>query len=302
MTDRLSEHGRNVWGCVVCFRTTAASLKSLLDVLEPQVGQILLIDNSPEFSGRLPQLANSYITYLPMPANVGTAGAMNEAWRLAAEAGVEYMISFDYDSRPGPGLVDGLMASLAKLADAGVRVAAIGPRKIDPRTGRPLRLLLPVTFFKRYASSDAKHTVEVDHIISSGCLIGAEAFRDIGPYRPSLFLDYVDIEWCLRARAKGYAIVCDPSLSMLHVIGEQVVRVGRWSVWIHQPMRTGLLIRNHFLLWREPAVSAAWLLVDLRQVLLKIVVQLCAGPERRNRLRWIWRGLSDGLCGRGGPW
>lgn len=290
-----------VWACVVCFHATDADIRPLLKVLEPQVDVVLVLDNSPQFAGRLFGVVSPRTRYLPMRANLGTAGAMNEAWRQAVEGGADYVISFDQDSRPDSGLVQGLRASLERLAAAGERVAAIGPKKVDPRTGRPMRLLLPVNYRKRYASADTGDVVRVDHLISSGCLISMEAFQEVGPYDEALFLDYVDVEWCLRARAAGFAIVCDARLSMRHVIGDQVIRIGSRSVWIHRPERNGLLVRNHLLLWRLPAASVPWLLSDLRLVIVKVLVHLAMAPPRRSRLRAVLRGLVDGIRGAGGP-
>ncbi len=293
--------GPRVWACVVCFRAHGADVRPLVRNIEPQVERVLVLDNLPAFAGGLAALASTRTAYVPMPSNVGTAGAMNEAWRRASDGGADYMISFDQDSQPDGMLVQSLLASLRRLTTEGVRVAAIGPRKVDPRTGRPMRMLRPVRFLKRYAPHDAPELVHVDHLISSGCLIPTQAFRHVGPYNEALFLDYVDIEWCLRARAEGYAIVCDPRLLMPHVIGDRVVRIGSRSLWVHQPKRNGLVVRNHLLLWRVPAIQRVWLLSDLRLVLIKVLVQLCLAPPRRERLASVLRGLRDGISGKGGP-
>lgn len=290
-----------VWACVVCFRTTADEIRPLVRVLESQVERVLVVDNSPDWPGGLTDVGDGRSEYVPMPANLGTAGAMNEVGRRAMLEGVDFIVSCDQDSLPGAGLVDGLLASFSSLADDGVRVAAVGPRKVDPRTGRDLRLLLPVRWLKRYAPASDGRVVEVDHLISSGCLIDIRAFREVGPFNEGLFLDYVDIEWCLRARAGGYAIFCDPSLAMDHVIGDRVVQFGSWSVWLHPPKRTGVLVRNHLLLWREPAVRASWILSDFRYVVAKLVVQLVVAPRRWERTVWLWRGIRDGVRGEKGP-
>ncbi len=300
-STRRSDPESRVWACVVCFRATADAVRQLLTILEPQVEQVMLVDNAPDCARGLAGVGGPRTVYVPMRANLGTAGAMNEAWRRASDAGADYMISFDQDSRPDGALVEGLMASLKRLTASGRRVAAIGPRKVDPRNGQPMRILRPVRYMKRYAPGDAADVVQVDHLISSGCLAPMDAFRHVGPYNEALFLDYVDIEWCLRARAKGHEIVCDPRLSMLHVIGDRVVRIGQRSVWVHQPKRNGLLVRNHLLLWRVPTVHVLWLLSDLRLVLIKVLVQLGVAPPRRERLVWVLRGLLDGIRGKSGP-
>lgn len=290
-----------VWACIVCYRVQTAALKPLVDALRDQVGKILLLDNSSEVEGHLAALADEQVIYLPMSFNRGTAGAMNQAWQLALAEGAAAMISFDQDSLPDIGLVAQLRSSLSGLQQAGLRPAAVGPGKIDPRNSKTFRLLHPVRPGFRHASADSAPTIEVDHLITSGCLICAETYQTVGPFREELFLDYVDIEWSLRARALGYSLYTDPRTTMAHTIGDQVIQIGGRSLPVHKPLRCYLLVRNHLLLWRLPATRLYWLLRDLRQVLVKVTLLLALRPQRLERLRWILRGVGHGLRGRGGP-
>lgn len=290
-----------VWACIICFQVQAASLKPLLDALRDQVDKILLLDNSSEWNGDIATLANAQVIYLPMSFNRGTAGAMNRAWELALAEGATAMLSFDQDSLPAAGMVAQLTSSLRGLQQGGLRPAAVGPGKIDPRNSRPFRLLQPVQPGFRHAPSGSAPTVEVDHLITSGCLISAEVYKAIGPFREELFLDYVDIEWSLRARALGYSLHTDPRTTMAHTIGDQVIQIAGRSLPVHKPLRDYLLVRNHLLLWPLPTTRLYWLLRDLRQVLLKVALLLTLRPQRLERLRWVIKGVWDGLRRRGGP-
>lgn len=295
-----------VWACVVAYHADPARLRTLVETLQADVERVVIVDNAPA-GDAIASLAGPSVIYLPMARNVGTSGAMNRAWTTALEGGAQFLATFDQDSRPAQGLIARLADSFSRAEARGLPVAAVGPAKVDPRTNTTLRILRPVRWRKRYAAvadtpqSGEPASVEVDHLITSGCLISADAFRAVGPYDDRLFLDYVDIEWSLRARAKGLMLLCDPTSSMPHVIGDDVVRVGPFRVWLHQPRRNGLLVRNHVLLWRAPDVSIPWLLVDARQVAAKLLVHMVAAPKRIERVRWIAKGLADGLRGRGGP-
>ena len=275
----LTEPRPRTWACVICYRATRSDIDALVSVAAAETEAVLVIDNSPDPGGDLASIAGRSVTYVPMSANHGTAGAMNEAWRRVRTAGVDHLISFDQDSQPPAGMVTALVSSLVRLQRERRRIGAIGPVKVDPRTGRPLRLLRPVRWRKRYAAPEPGD-VPVDHLITSGCLIPRQVFDDVGDANEQLFLDYVDIEWCLRARRRGYELICDARVAMPHVIGDQVVRVGRWSVPLHTPSRNGLLVRNHLLLWRVPAMPVSWLLGDLRQVVLKLIIHLTVAPPR----------------------
>lgn len=289
-----------VWACIICFRARKQDLSALLTVLRDQVDKILILDNSPQWSVDLKQVADGQVTYMPMVHNLGTAGAMNVAWEQATFEGVDAMISFDQDSVPAAGLVARLRASLHALEQSGAQVAAIGPGRLDPRSRKEMRVRLPVKLWRRHQSLSAAPIVEVDHLITSGCLISAEMYNKVGPFREDLFLDYVDIEWSLRARAAGLLVYLDTSVTMEHTIGDHAISVGGRTLLVHQPFRSYLLIRNHLLLWRSSAVGWGWLVSDLCLIVLKSLLLLVVRPRRLERLKWISKAIWHGLHARGG--
>lgn len=285
-----------VWACVVCYRASPAAVRRLVDALQPQVDQVLVMDNAadPSLAAALPGGAR----YVAMPSNLGTAGALNRGWAMALAEGADALVSFDQDSVPGNGMVPRLRDALAR---SGGKVAAVGPAKIDPRNGRPHRLLKPIRFLRHSTLPAGEAPVEVDHLISSGCLIPAAAFRAVGPYDEALFLDYTDMDWCVRARTAGFTHFCVPTATLSHTIGDEVVDLGARTLPLHTPLRTYLVVRNHLLLWRKPAVPRLWLLSDALQVMKKVAGLLVLAPQRAQRLRAVGRGIAHGLRGRGGP-
>lgn len=285
---------------MVCFRTNAGAISRLVELLQPQVDHVILSDNSPDAASGLARLASASLTYLPMDANLGTAGALNHAWRHALAQGATHVVSFDQDSEPAGDLVAALMSAMVAGLPGRRPLAAVGPVWHDARTGQPLRILRPVGFTRRHAPPPRAGLVEVDHLISSGCLMPARVHEDIGPFDESLFLDYVDIEWSLRARSRGYALAVCAAASMKHAIGDDVRRIAGRQLAIHRPERSYLLARNHLLLWRRPNVRLPWLLWDMLLVVGKLVGSLILAPSRRERATWILRGVVDGLKQRTG--
>jgi rhamnosyltransferase len=288
----------SVWACVICFHPDPSSLAALLRAITPQVRRVIVIDNSP---GQ-PQLAPEQLhgaLHVPMPHNAGTAGGLNEAWRQALAAGATHLVSFDQDSRPTPDLVRCLLAALEGPSPAGP-VAAVGPVWTDGRSGRAMRVLAPVRFLRRHVRVPDAGVVEVNHLITSGCLVSAATYRVVGAFDEDLFLDYVDLEWSLRARARGYALAVSANCRMSHAIGEKMLQIAGRQVAVHSPLRTYLQLRNHLLLWRVPTISRLWLLSDSIQLAAKLFLLLLLAPARAGRMRGILRGLVDGLRGRGG--
>ncbi|MBC5764760.1 glycosyltransferase family 2 protein [Ramlibacter albus] len=289
----------NVWACIVCWRADPAAVRQLADVLRRQVSGLLVMDNAAD--AVLQREVPGHARYVALEANLGTAGAINRAWEIASREGADALVMLDQDSVPEPHMVAKLAAALQGLQAGGVKVAAVGPAKVDPRNGRPGRLLKPVRFLRRFAQPDSGSVIEVDHLITSGSLVTSAAWREAGPLDEALFLDYVDIEWCVRARSKGLRSFCVPGATLSHTIGENVVDVGVRTLSLHAPARTYLLVRNHLLLWRKRTMPGLWLLSDALQVMKKVAGLLALAPQKRERLRAVGRGFADGLHGRGGP-
>ena len=83
---------------------------------------------------------------------------------------------------------------------------------------------------------------------------GAAQFDEIGPFDTQFFIDYVDIEWCSRARAKGFELHGVPASHMEHSVGEGVLRVLGRRLPVHAPQRQYYLVRNARLFARKRQV------------------------------------------------
>jgi rhamnosyltransferase len=69
------------------------------------------------------------------------------------------------------------------------------------------------------AARAGRNWVEVPTLITVGSLISVAAFARIGPFREDFFVDYADIEFCLRARRSGYHVVQGVAPTIEHAIG-----------------------------------------------------------------------------------
>ena len=62
--------------------------------------------------------------------------------------------------------------------------------------------------------------------------------------REDLFIDWVDIEWCLRAESQGLESYIVPSAIMMHSIGDDTVRVLGRDINLHSDLRNYYMVRN----------------------------------------------------------
>lgn len=291
MTDR----SKGVHAVVVAYHPEAARFALLLHSLAAQVDAITVVDNGND-------VAAPGCKVLPQSTNVGIAAAQNAGIAAALDSGASHVLLLDHDSVPAPGMVRRLREALDTAADVGDRIAATGPVFVDESAGTDSWFVRFGPFgFRRERCVGGASRVEADFLISSGTLISADALRDIGMMDESLFIDHVDTDWCLRARAKGWRLqgVCDARLS--HRLGERAVTIaGSRPFYVHGPLRQYYTFRNSVLLYRRPYAPARWIVGDAMRLVKLLAASALFAPPRLRNVGAALRGFADGWRGRAG--
>lgn len=295
---------RNVCAVVVTFRYAYTDLVELIAALHAEVGRVVIVDNNDQpDTPSIAALGQRFerCTVIENHRNAGLAAGFNQGIGDALEAGFPWVILFDQDSRPAPGMLDRLASWRDRHCTAEARIAAIGPAIHDARAGQPLPF---VRFGWRGAlklppDPRDERGVDADMLISSGCMIDAHALRTLGAMDERLFIDNIDMEWCFRARAAGYRVVGVGAARLDHRLGDQLRRLPlvRRAVLIHSPIRQYYIMRNRIWLYRRGYVPGAWKLWDLPHLLFKLGYFPLFVAPRLEHLRMMLRGLRDGLLG-----
>lgn len=265
----------------------AAMLASLL----PQVEAIIVVDNGscpadlpahddPTLEGRVEIMANG--------ENRGIGAALNQGLRRASERGFSWALTMDQDSSPLPNLVAaGRRAFEAHQQPQ--RLAAIGASVVDAG-----ELSAPAAAYRRMTA-----------VITSGTLQSIPIWERLGGFREDYFIDCIDTEFCLRARAGGLEVIQATEAALGHRIGIPTQKwvMGRWMIPTnHSPLRRYYVTRNRISLWRKYARSdGRFVAKDMRQTVREWIGIAFAESDRPAKLRAILAGLRDGLFGRYGP-
>ena len=120
---------------IILYNPDLPAVEQALLKLLPQVDEVCLVDNSDtslaqHFYGR------EKIAYIPLMHNTGIAFAQNEGIRHYQAKGFSDVLFCDQDSIGTEHLVEQLMSVRQALQQQGHRVAAIGPKPINRKTGR----------------------------------------------------------------------------------------------------------------------------------------------------------------------
>lgn len=283
---------------VVTYGPDPAALAALLRACAPQVARVIVVDNGS--AGDVAALAPG-CDFIGLPENLGLAAGLNRGIARARECGATHVVLFDQDSVPASDMVAKLLAGEARLRELGKRVAAVGPRFVDVKTGERDAVIAPAAcYWKRASAPEFERFIEAGYLISSGQLIALETISAVGAMREDLFIDYVDIEWCLRARTLGLRSYTVEDAAMAHDLGDRAVRIGPATRTLHTPLRHYYIVRNALLLLRSPAVPRDWKAGDLLKTLRRIVAFPLLSRQPVQECKWIARAVRDGLHGKAG--
>ncbi len=292
-----------VLAVIVCHEPEERSLAELVSQLRGSAKiAVLLVDNSETDLGVAAVSAVSTQCDSALARNgrnLGVAEAQNLGIHRAEELGCTHVLLLDQDSLLDAISVERMLSAFWLLRLSGRKIAALGPSVVNPST------MLPMDFVRlgRLRMKRLPRTtdpVSCDMLISSGCLIAMDALAEVGPMDDGLFIDYVDMEWCTRARSAGYEVVGLSDVTMLHRLGECSMRVAGREISVHTPMRSYYLVRNALLFARKPHLSWRWRAHLVYRAAGHLAMFSVLFPDRAERTRWMLVGAWHGLLGRGG--
>ncbi|MGU7773627.1 glycosyltransferase family 2 protein [Burkholderia sp. MR1-5-21] len=262
----------------------------------------VVVDNTPAMLDRDHIGLADSIEYLPNGWNAGIAMALNQGVRALIDAGCDTAILFDQDSEPPPLLLTELPEVIARARASGERVALVGPAYEDRR----LRGVAPFVRFGwgklRRIPPTGDVPIDVDFLISSGSCINLDCWNEVGAMDEALFIDFVDLEWCIRAKQHGYRVWGIPWLRMSHELGGEPVQVLGRRYPMHGPIRHYYQFRNAIALMKRASMPLKWKSTEIVKLPFRILIY-CFFPERRGEhLAMVWRGIRHGMRGQLGPY
>lgn len=294
-----SETQPYVVAIVVTYHPDPDLLGAQLTRLAPQVTDVVLVDNgSPcDLVAWNAQREPAAAAVIALGENRGIAAAHNAGIQWARNRRAEFVLLMDQDSIPAPDLVERLASALSEQSSP----AVVGPRYLDERQDNPPPFIrIRGLTLERCACSTEDSVVPVDYLISSGCLIPMSVLDKVGGMRDDLFIDYVDIEWGLRARHHGYQSYGVCSAHMQHSLGDHPIKFFGKNIPLHSPLRHYYHFRNAVLLYKEPWVPLNWKLVDGWRLCLKYVFYSLFAKPRMAHWRMMTLGVWHGLVGNAG--
>lgn len=290
----------------VTYRPDFSVLQQSLNSIKEQVRDIYIIDNSalPSVTEKLLEIQEQIpnVRLQVLESNAGIAKAQNIGMRKAVLAAAHVTLLSDQDTVYPADYVEKMLINYRELA-ANVRLAAIAPdfREANKASGESEGFfeLQGVTSVKLQSTQPY---ADVAQVIASGMIINNAALAEIGMMDEALFIDWVDFEWCWRARAAGYRIIGCRNVLIEHTLGDSAVKVGAKSYSLHTPLRNYYIVRNgiSIALTKKYLGSAQRLGIFIKSLRYMLAFSIF-GDQHLKNIAFCSKGFYHGMIGRLGP-
>jgi rhamnosyltransferase len=275
---------------------SAPSIIDNVKAIRQQVSELVIVDNgSGEQSGKLllELEKNPGIRVIRNQKNLGIAAALNIGIRHAAAADYPWVATFDQDSTVTPGFIQTMLATY-ESCETNDKIAMISPSHC-----------LSEADWKRKTRRGGKPCSKVWVAMTSGCLIKTRALMDNGLYDETMFIDYVDFDFCLRLRERGYQLIRARHAFLLHCLGtlEAHSFLGlTLALTSHNATRCYYIMRNRFLMYlRHGRTFPFWAFNDFIWVLIDFAKIVLFESDKRAKLSQAFKGIRDAFAGVTGP-
>lgn len=277
---------------IVTYEPALEHLSSLIKNVQTAGFLPILVDNSEKHPLKKGMFLGE-IQMIFMEGNAGIAAAQNAGVLLAKKLGEELIGFFDQDSQADAELIQKL-SDYTELYD-GCVVAPLALEK-DTLLEYPVQRLNKMGYPKDVYVKNAKRPQKVDLVISSGTMMSMKVLEKAGMFDEDFFIDFVDIEWCLRCKKAAIPIYVLPDAVLYHKIGNETIDAGQMKITVHSPLRTYYKVRNSFLLlYKKVNVIFAF-----RQILPAVIHNFLLIFQEENKkeyLKYYLLGICHGVCG-----
>ena len=202
----------NIFGVMVTYHPDS-DLRKRVEQIRKQINTLLIVDNNSS-SDSLSMIREVCfelnVVLIENKKNLGIATALNQGFEFAKSFGKKFLwiLTLDQDSYCFSNFVDHLRQTYVNCPYK-KEVAVIGTNYKEKISGRLLH----------ESSINNIKWEQVKNLPTSGSITSLDAYLKNGRFRDDFFIDYVDTEYCMRLRRKGYKILISTNVGMIHSLG-----------------------------------------------------------------------------------
>jgi GT2 family glycosyltransferase len=290
------------------YELTLDCLESL-GKLEYTKFDVIVVDNGST-DGSVEKIRQAYPNcgIIENKENLGYSEGNNVGIRRALEQETEFIFLLNNDTLVDPQMLSRLVVEAQQDPTVGITGPTMfyadpptmlwgGRNWVNWRKTRVVRERMGETVERTFLENQPP--IEAMYIDSCAILVRSQVFKEIGLMDNRFFINFDDIDLCLRARKAGYKIIYVPSAVMWHRISA--------AMGIGSPATTYYMTRNSLILFTKYA-PGVWKFVAMMIILLNtgrtvgawmVKPQYRTETYRRKRIANIFA-VRDFLLGRFG--
>ncbi|WP_353497671.1 glycosyltransferase family 2 protein [Vibrio sp. CB1-14] len=292
------------WAVIVFYQPDDSAINHALWLqaqYQKQGGGVVVVDNTTETGdNNQTPTARRFKHSICYGENLGIAKALNDGIDYAKQHGATWCFLFDQDSQPDDEFFHQMRRARAHITRCNEQytkpIAALAPVYFDTNLQRSGRII-QIQGSRLFRRKAQYHIEWASYTISSGSYLCLSHYSDIGNHDESLFIDFVDIDWGLKANAKGYQINVIPNAKLTHCLGTKPISVMGVNVVNHSPIRHYYYFRNVIHMLRRPYVPSVWKRNELIKLVPRFMIYSLFTNKRHQHiaamLQGIWHGITN---------
>lgn len=191
---------------IVTYNPDVERLKENIESILKQVSELCIVDNGSDYLKEIEETAKYYsVKLIVNDKNHGIAVALNQIMMYTKECKMEWYVTLDQDSIAPDNLINEAAGLLNNK-----EIGQIVPVIYEAQAGEYCYL---------GHEKNGKSVQEVTKGITSASVYRVSAWEECGRFDEDLFIDYVDYDFSMRLRLKGYKIYRINNAVLTHEIG-----------------------------------------------------------------------------------
>lgn len=288
---------QDICSIVVTFKPTKKQLNNVIFQSKNNYVFSIIVDNTPiSKSNKFSVIENNKnFLIIKNNNNLGLSFGLNQGIKKAKSLGFSFVALFDQDSEIDSKFNDQMVKNINSMSNIS-KYAVFSPLCFDMNRKKILNLnKINLLSVRRDKASFVNKVYEQDYVITSGSYIPIKMFKINGLMDDKLFINYIDIIWCLKARSNKYNIASFTNCKINHFIGDYSIKVFGTIYPIHKPIRIYYTLRNSVYCYSLDYLSFSWKLIDFYRNILRIFFYLIFVKNRLTYFRYIIKGYYHGL-------
>jgi len=245
-----------------------------------QLSMLYVVDNSEVCNNSIIEIIKAFNNseYIFNGENLGIAKALNIGAEEAIKDGFNFLFTFDQDSKATPGMVE-------KISNF-----------LEENDCSSIGILSAFQDNKGYKKPPSKKITVVTNIATSGNLLNLDAYKQVGPFLNEFFIDYVDVEYCLRLNSSGFKVLRLNDAILKHNLGSIDKRrflFRKVAVTNHSPIRLYYRTRNRFYMLKKYKFKfPLFSIYNFFRLFLETLKIVCFERQRIEKIRMMIKGYS----------